>query len=91
MLPYSFLLSWPFCSNLPAIPKMIEEITFVMWWLMVVHQTVKPAVLGSNPASLQTAGTCLFLLGSHAAGLVSARRKEIEFHNQISEAKLLAN
>ena len=44
-----------------------------MWWLngrgcggsMVVHQTVKPAVPGSNPASLQPAGTCHFLLGSH--------------------------
>ena len=50
-----------------------------MWWLngwdvvaqwvgcggsMVVHQTVKPAVPGSNPASLQPAGTCHSLLGS---------------------------
>ena len=42
-----------------------------MWWLsrgcggwMVVHQTVKPAVLGSNPASLQPAGTCHSLMGS---------------------------
>jgi len=31
---------------------------------MVVHQTVKPAVPGSNPASLQPAGTCHSLLGS---------------------------
>jgi len=31
---------------------------------MVVHQTVKPAVSGSNPASLQPAGTCQSLLGS---------------------------
>ena len=31
---------------------------------MVVHQTVKPAVPGSNPASLQPAGTCQSLLGS---------------------------
>ena len=50
-----------------------------MWWLndgdvvaqtwgcggsMVVHQAVKPAVPGSNPASLQPAGTCYSLLGS---------------------------
>ena len=31
---------------------------------MVVHQTVKPAVPGLNPASLQSAGTCHSLLGS---------------------------
>ena len=31
---------------------------------MVVHQAVKPAVPGSNPASLQPAGTCHSLLGS---------------------------
>ena len=31
---------------------------------MVVHQTVKPAFPGSNPASLQPAGTCHSLLGS---------------------------
>jgi len=31
---------------------------------MVVHQAVKPAVQGSNPASLQPAGTCHSLLGS---------------------------
>ena len=31
---------------------------------MVVHQTVKPAVSGSNPASLQPAGTCHSLLGN---------------------------
>ena len=31
---------------------------------LVVHQTVKPAVPGSNPASLQPAGTCHSLLGS---------------------------
>ena len=42
-----------------------------MWWLnwgcggsMVVHQAAKPAVPGSNPASLQPAGTCHSLLGS---------------------------
>ena len=42
-----------------------------MWWLnwgcggsMVVHQAVKHAVPGSNPASLQPAGTCHSLLGS---------------------------
>ena len=36
-----------------------------MWWLNgIVHQTVKPAVPGSNPASLQPAGTCHSLLGS---------------------------
>ena len=42
-----------------------------MWWLMrgcggsmVVHQAVKPAVPGSNPASLQPTGTCHSLLGS---------------------------
>ena len=43
-----------------------------MWWLnvegcggsMVVHQTVKPAVPGSNPASLEPAGTCHSFLGS---------------------------
>ena len=29
-----------------------------------MHQTVKPAVPGSNPASLQPAGTCHSLLGS---------------------------
>ena len=29
---------------------------------LVVHQTVKPAVPGSNPASLQPAGTCQFLV-----------------------------
>ena len=44
-----------------------------MWWLngvcggsMVVHQTVKPAVPSSNPASLQPAGTCHSLLGSQS-------------------------
>ena len=31
---------------------------------MVVHQAVKPAVPGSNPASLQPAGTCHSWLGS---------------------------
>ena len=31
---------------------------------LVVHQTVKPAVGGLNPASLQPAGTCHSLLGS---------------------------
>ena len=31
---------------------------------MVVRQTVQPAVSGSNPASLQPAGTCHSLLGS---------------------------
>ena len=31
---------------------------------MVVHQAVKPEVPGSNPASLQPAGTCHSLLGS---------------------------
>ena len=31
---------------------------------MAMHQAVKPAVPGSNPASLQPAGTCHFLLGS---------------------------
>jgi len=31
---------------------------------LVVHQTVKPAVPGSNRASLQPAGTCHSLLGS---------------------------
>ena len=31
---------------------------------MVVHQTVNPAVPGSNPATLQPAGTCHSLLGS---------------------------
>ena len=31
---------------------------------MVVQQAVKPAILGSNPASLQPAGTCHSLLGS---------------------------
>ena len=31
---------------------------------LVVHQTVKPAVPGSNPASLQSAVTCHSLLGS---------------------------
>ena len=31
---------------------------------MVVHQAVKPVVPGSNPASLQHAGTCQSLLGS---------------------------
>ena len=31
---------------------------------MVVHQTVKPAVPGSNPAYLQPAGTCHSFLGS---------------------------
>ena len=31
---------------------------------MVVHQAVKPAVLGSYPASLQPAGTCHSFLGS---------------------------
>ena len=31
---------------------------------MVVHQAVKPAVPGSNPASLQPAGTCHSMLGS---------------------------
>ena len=31
---------------------------------MVVHQAVRPAVPGSNPASLQPAGTCQSLLGS---------------------------
>ena len=31
---------------------------------MVVHQDVKPAVPGSNPASLQPAGTFRSLLGS---------------------------
>jgi len=31
---------------------------------MVVHQTVKSAVPGSNPASLQPAGACHSLLGS---------------------------
>ena len=31
---------------------------------MLVHQTVKPAVSGSNPVSLQPAGTCHSLLGS---------------------------
>ena len=31
---------------------------------MVEHQTVKPAVPSSNPASLQPAGTCHSLLGS---------------------------
>ena len=30
---------------------------------MVLHQTVQPAVPGSNPASLQPAGTCQFLVG----------------------------
>ena len=31
---------------------------------MVVHQAVKPAVPGSNPASLQPAWACHSLLGS---------------------------
>jgi len=31
---------------------------------MVVHQAVKPAVPGANPAYLQPAGTCQSLLGS---------------------------
>ena len=31
---------------------------------MAVHQTVKSAVPGSNPASLRPAGTCHSLLGS---------------------------
>ena len=30
---------------------------------MVVHKTVKHAVPGSNPTSLQPAGTCQFLVG----------------------------
>ena len=34
------------------------------WLIGIVHQTVKPAVLGSNPASLQPAGTGHSLLGS---------------------------
>ena len=33
---------------------------------MVVHQAVKPPVPGSNPASLQPAGTCQFLVGEPA-------------------------
>ena len=40
---------------------------------MVVHQTVKPAVPGSNPASLQPAGTCHSLLGSQQrVGIITA-------------------
>ena len=40
---------------------------------MVVHQTVKPAVPGSNPASLQPAGTCVIpCWGASRVGMITA-------------------
>ena len=39
---------------------------------MIVHQIVKPAVPGSNPASLQPTGTCYSLLGSQQVGMITA-------------------
>ena len=58
-----------------------------MWWLnglgcggsMVVHQTVKPAVPGSNPASLPPAGTCQFLAGKPAGFYFSRDIIELAF------------
>ena len=38
-----------------------------------LHQTVKPVVPGSNPASLQPAGTCHSLLGSQQGWLDNCR------------------
>ena len=39
---------------------------------LVVHQAVKPAVPGSNPASLQPTGTCHTLLGSQQVDMITA-------------------
>jgi len=36
---------------------------FRTWWLNGSSLDVKSALLGSNPASLQPAGTCQFLAG----------------------------
>ena len=40
-----------------------------MWWL---NETVKPAVPGLNPASIQPAGTCHSLLGASRVGMMTA-------------------
>ena len=53
-------------------PRKVSSIQKIVRWVnavsgcgsIVVHQAVKPAVPGSNPASLQPAGTCHSLLGS---------------------------
>ena len=40
-----------------------------MWWLNDSAPDCKSAVLGSNPASLQPAGTCQFLVGESQQGV----------------------
>ena len=61
---------------------------------MVVHQTVKPAVPDSNPASLQPAGTCHSLLESqqgwhHNCRLASEGRQwqKIQKYNKNNKKK----
>ena len=75
-----------------------------MWWLigrgcggsLAVHQTVKPAVPGSNPTSLQHAGTCHSLLGRQqgwheTAGwpLRGGRGKKIQKYQKNTKKKII--
>ncbi len=54
--------------------ELLTIYTMFILKLLVVHQTVKPAVPGSNPASLQLAGTCHSLLGSQQMAPLPAHR-----------------